>query len=137
MRFKKSIRESKSTWFRPRLRNICSDCWPSGARKVSRRRVRLGGGTSTSLYKAKALDPIGAAFMLPEVKDSSKWLEGRHHYNDVDNQYVFIYAAFPLHLLGYNPNSSTRKTCAAYADLLDPRWKGKITIKDPRDPGGG
>ena len=65
--------------------------------------VRLGGGTSTSLYKAKALDPIGAAFMLPEVKDASKWFEGRHHYNDVDNQYVFIYAAFPLHLLGYNP----------------------------------
>ena len=71
--------------------------------------VRLGGGTSTSLYKAKALDPIAAAFMLPEVKDPSKWLEGRHHYNDVDNQYVFIYAAFPLHLLGYNPKLVDRQ----------------------------
>ena len=63
--------------------------------------VRLGGGTSTSLYKAKALDPIAPALLLPEVKDASKWLDGKHHYNDIDNQYVFVYAAFPLHLLGY------------------------------------
>jgi len=65
--------------------------------------VRLGGGTTTSLFKAKALDPISAALILPEVKDTSNWFEGRHHYNDFENQYVFIYAAFPLHLLGYNP----------------------------------
>ena len=74
--------------------------------------------------------------MLPEVKDVSKWFEGRHHYNDVDNQYVFIYAAFPLHLLGYNPKFVDAKTLRSYADLLDPKWKGKITLKDPRDPGG-
>ena len=98
--------------------------------------VRLGGGTSTSLYKAKALDPVAGALMLPEVKDSAKWFEGRHHYNDVDNQYVFIYAAFPLHLLGYNPKLVDAQNLRSYADLLDPKWKGKITLKDPRDPGG-
>src|SRR5215467_14986594 len=40
--------------------------------------VRLGGGTSTSLYKAKALDPISSAFVFPEVSDRSKWFEGKH-----------------------------------------------------------
>jgi hypothetical protein len=30
--------------------------------------VRLGGGTSTTLYKAKALDPITSAFILPKSK---------------------------------------------------------------------
>jgi iron(III) transport system substrate-binding protein len=99
--------------------------------------VRLGGGTSTSLYKAKALDPIGPALMLAEVKDVSKWLDGRHHYNDIDNQYVFVYAAFPLHLLGYNQKLVDPKTLTSYWDLLDPKWKGKITIKDPKEPGGG
>ena len=64
--------------------------------------VRLGGGTSTTLYKAKALDPITSAFILPEVKDPAKWFEGKHHYNDSENQYVFVYAAFPLRLVGYN-----------------------------------
>ena len=99
--------------------------------------VRLGGGTSTSLYKAKALDPIGPALMLAEVKDVSKWLDGKHHYNDIDNQYVFVYAAFPLHLLGYNQKLVDPKTLTSYWDLLDPKWRGKITIRDPKEPGGG
>jgi iron(III) transport system substrate-binding protein len=98
--------------------------------------VRLGGGTSTSLYKAKALDPIGPALMLAEVKDVSKWFDGKHHYNDIDNQYVFVYAAFPLHLLGYNQKLVDPKTLTSYSDLLDPKWKGKITLKDPQEPGG-
>ena len=98
--------------------------------------VRLGGGTSTSLYKAKAIDPLPPALILPEVKDQTKWFEGRHQYNDVENQYVFIYAAFPLHLLGYNPKIVEPQNLRSYTDLLDPKWKGKITLKDPRDPGG-
>jgi iron(III) transport system substrate-binding protein len=99
--------------------------------------VRLGGGTTTSLYKAKALDPIGPALILSEVTDVSKWLDGKHHYNDIDNQYVFVYAAFPLHLLGYNQKFVDPKALTSYWDLLDPKWKGKITIKDPKEPGGG
>ncbi len=98
--------------------------------------VRLGGGTSTSLYKAKAIDALPPALLLPENKDPAKWFEGRHHYNDVDNQYVFIYAAFPLHLIGYNPKLVDGQSLRGYSDLFDPKWKGKITLKDPRDPGG-
>jgi iron(III) transport system substrate-binding protein len=99
--------------------------------------VRLGGGTTTVLYKAKALDPITPTFVLPEVKDVSKWFEGKHHYNDVENQYVFAYAAFPLHLLGYNQKIVDPQSLRSFWDLLEPKWKGKITIKDPREPGGG
>ena len=99
--------------------------------------VRLGGGTSTSLYRAKALDPLPPAFILPEVKDPAKWFEGRHHYNDGENQYTFVYAAFPLRLLGYNTKLVDSKAITSFRDLLDPKWKGKTTIKDPKDPGGG
>ena len=99
--------------------------------------VRLGGGTSTSLYKAKALDPIAPALILPEVNDRSKWFDGRHSYNDGENQYSFIYAAFPLRLLGYNTKLVDPKTITSFWDLLDPKWKGKSTLKDPKDPGGG
>ncbi len=99
--------------------------------------VRLGGGTSTTLYKAKALEPITSAFILPEVKDPSGWFEGKHHYNDTENQYIFAYAAFPLRLLGYNTKIVDPKALTTFLDFLDPKWKGKITAKDPRDPGGG
>jgi len=99
--------------------------------------VRLGGGTTTVLFKAKALDPITPTFILPEVKDTSKWLDGKHHFNDVENQYVFAYAAWPLHLLGYNTQLVDAQALRGYSDLLEPKWKGKITIKDPREPGGG
>lgn len=99
--------------------------------------VRLGGGTSTTLSKAKALDPISAAFILPEVKDPSKWFEGKHHYNDQENKYVFVYAAFPLRILAYNKQIVDPQTLTSYWDLLDPKWKGKTTAKDPRVPGGG
>lgn len=37
--------------------------------------VRLGGGTTTALFKAKALDPINSTLILPEVKDASRWLD--------------------------------------------------------------
>ncbi|TAK03428.1 extracellular solute-binding protein, partial [bacterium] len=99
--------------------------------------VRLGGGTSTTLYRAKALDPLPPALILPEVKDPGKWFEGRHHYNDGENQYTFVYAAFPLRLLGHNTKLVDSKAITSFWDLLDPKWKGKTTIKDPRDPGGG
>jgi len=99
--------------------------------------VRLGGGTATSLYKAKALDPISSAFILPEVSDPSKWFEGKHQYNDAESQYIFIYAAFPLRLLGYNTKVVDPRTITSFWDLLDPKWRGKTTLKDPKDPGGG
>jgi iron(III) transport system substrate-binding protein len=98
--------------------------------------VRLGGGTSTTLLKAQALDPLPAAFILPEVKDTSKWFEGKHHYNDAEDRYIFIYAAFPLRLLGYNTNLVDAKGLTSFWDLLSPKWKGKITAKDPAEPGG-
>lgn len=99
--------------------------------------VRLGGGTSTTLYKGKALDPITPAFILPEVKEQKHWFEGKHHFNDIENRHIFLYAAFPLRLLGYNTKLVEPKAITSFHDLLDPKWRGKITAKDPRDPGGG
>jgi ABC-type Fe3+ transport system substrate-binding protein len=83
-----------------------------------------------SLYKAKALDPIGPALMLAEVKDVSKWLDSKHHYNDIDNQYVCP-RGLPVALTRVQPKISRPKKLTSYWDLLDPKWKGKITLKDP------
>jgi ABC-type glycerol-3-phosphate transport system substrate-binding protein len=42
-----------------------------------------GQGTHVSvLYPAKALAPMPSAFLLPEVKDESKWFKGKHRFVD-------------------------------------------------------
>ena len=41
---------------------------------------------------------------------------------------------FPCTLLGYNQKLVDPKTLTSYGDLLDPKWKGKITLKDPKSP---
>ncbi|MGH7830458.1 MAG: ABC transporter substrate-binding protein [Candidatus Binatia bacterium] len=99
--------------------------------------IRVGGGSFGTLVNAKIVDPIAPALILPEVIDPSKWFEGKHHFNDAEGKHVFIYAAFPLRFVAYNTQMVDPKTLTSMRDLLDPRWKGKITLKDPRDPGGG
>ncbi|HSQ11983.1 MAG TPA: hypothetical protein VLM90_03165, partial [Candidatus Deferrimicrobium sp.] len=51
------------------------------------------GGVTThgQLHKAKVLDPIKPALILPEVIDTSKWYQKTHHYTDPEGQYVFSY----------------------------------------------
>ena len=42
--------------------------------------VRFGLTSAHTFYRAKVLQPIDAAFILPEVKDLSKWWQNKHHY---------------------------------------------------------
>ena len=98
--------------------------------------VRTGGGTAMTMLHAKAFDPIPPALIMPEVKDTAKWFDGKHHYNDGDNRYIFVYAAFPLRMVAYNTKLVDPKSLTSFLDLLDPKWKGKVSAKDPNDPGG-
>src|SRR5215470_6381028 len=46
-----------------------------------------GGGTMVLVYhKAGLLQPMSAAFILPEVADASLWWEKKYHYADPDNR---------------------------------------------------
>jgi len=44
--------------------------------------VRCGMTSAHSLYRGKTLQPIDAALALAEVRDPSKWWQGKHHYTD-------------------------------------------------------
>ena len=52
--------------------------------------ARIGNTSPYSLYQAKTLQPIAAAFILPEVKDESKWWSGKHQYIDTEGKYIFV-----------------------------------------------
>ncbi|MGH7831694.1 MAG: hypothetical protein ACREP8_16130, partial [Candidatus Binatia bacterium] len=52
--------------------------------------ARIGNTSPYTLYQAKALQPISSVFILPEVKDESKWWQGKHHYVDPEGKYIFV-----------------------------------------------
>jgi iron(III) transport system substrate-binding protein len=94
--------------------------------------------TYQQLYPAKALDPIKAALILPEITDPSKWYEGKHHYADAEGQYVFNYVGSATYgSVNYNTKLVDPKDFKSYWDLLSPKWKDKIVARDVRAPGPG
>ena len=62
----------------------------------------LGNTSPYTLYQSKALDPIASAFILPEVKDESKWWQGKQQFIDPEGKYILVYVGAPLFLVGYN-----------------------------------
>jgi iron(III) transport system substrate-binding protein len=89
-------------------------------------------------YLAKALDPITPALILPEVTDPSKWYLRKHQYSDPEGQYVFNYVGSATYgSISYNTNAVDAKEFKSYWDLMNPKWKGKIAIRDIRQAGPG
>ena len=99
------------------------------------------GGTNSlynTLYKGKALDPLKPLLILPEVTDLSKWYGKEHRYADPEGKYIFAFIGSPSNAqLAYNTNLVNPKEFKSYADVINPKWKGKIVSLDPRDTGLG
>jgi iron(III) transport system substrate-binding protein len=95
----------------------------------------LGNTSPYTLYQSKALDPIASAFILPEVKDESKWWQGKQQFIDPEGRYILVYVGAPLFLLGYNTKLVNPAGFKSYWDLLDAKWKGKIVAFDPKAGG--
>jgi len=101
----------------------------------------ISGGTSTTLialYPNGMLDPIKPALILPEVVDESLWWKGQHSYLDPEGKYVLRYTGTPQYgSIAYNSNLVNSKEFKSFWDFLNPKWKGKILVRDLRAPGPG
>jgi iron(III) transport system substrate-binding protein len=95
----------------------------------------LGNTSPYTLYQGKALEPIASALILPEVKDESKWWQGKQHFIDPEGKYILVYVGAPLFLVGYNTKMVNPKEFKSYWELLDPKWKGKLVVFDPKAGG--
>ncbi len=84
------------------------------------------------------LDPLKPTLILPEVVDTSKWWKDKHHFVDREYQYVMKYTNSPQYgAISYNTKLVNLKEINSFNDLLDPKWKGKILVRDIRIPGPG
>ncbi|MGH7835528.1 MAG: ABC transporter substrate-binding protein [Candidatus Binatia bacterium] len=97
--------------------------------------VHLGAGSGSLLAAGGVLDPLRPYMILPEVLDHSKWFEGRHYFADKEGKCLFKYASNPGVDVSYNNKLVNPDEIKSYWDILDPKWKGKIVIYDPRARG--
>ncbi len=76
------------------------------------------------------------SMMLPEVRDPKHWWGG-HIWADNAKRYVYSFTAYMTETIWYNTTLVKPEEIASWDSLLDPKWKGKIVILDPRSPGSG
>jgi iron(III) transport system substrate-binding protein len=88
--------------------------------------------------QAGALDPIKAAFILPEVADPSKWSQGKHHFQDPEGRFIFVYwGRAAATRVSFNTKLANPAEFTSYRDLLGPKWKGRIVAIEPTESAGG
>ncbi len=102
------------------------DIWMGGART-----------SQTRLLPAGALAPVKPLLIHPEVLDDSAWFEGGLTFLDEkDRAYVLAWAGnASTAQLAYNTNLVDPKEIQSYNDLLKPKYKGKIIMRDPASAG--
>lgn len=100
--------------------------------------VYMGSSTTpvTVLKPAGVLEPMDAAFILPEVKDPKLWFGERLPFYDKEHTF-FGYFIFVQPALPTNTDLVKTGDIKSYKDLLDPRWRGKIGVMDPVRGGSG
>jgi iron(III) transport system substrate-binding protein len=100
--------------------------------------LHIGGTTSivTGLLAPKLLEPIPPSMVLPEVSDPKNWWGG-HIWVDNAKKYIYSFTAYMTETVWYNSTLVRPEEIASWESLLDPKWKGRIAILDPRSPGSG
>ncbi|HLQ34496.1 MAG TPA: extracellular solute-binding protein, partial [Chloroflexota bacterium] len=97
-------------------------------------------GTTTmiaDLMPAGAIEPIGPFLVGPNDSDPAKWTGGRFEFADEAGKYDLIFTGAVKVPFMYNPNAVSPGEFKTYKDLLQPKWRGKLAMIDPRDAGPG
>jgi iron(III) transport system substrate-binding protein len=104
------------------------------------RDVHQGGPESLNgvLKPAGALDPFKPALILPEVLDDSKWLNGFDDgFADLEGTYTYAFNTELVPTVYVNRDFVSEAELSRVEDLLDPKWRGRMTLYDPRQSGKG
>ncbi|HEV8344051.1 MAG TPA: extracellular solute-binding protein [Candidatus Binatia bacterium] len=101
--------------------------------------VITGSGSALTVLHAGFLDPLEPYMLLPEVKEPKHWWGGHIWEDNVTNKrslYSFI-ADADTGGLWHNTDVVKSAEVHSFDDLLNPKWKRKIGLNDPRIGGSG
>ena len=101
--------------------------------------VYMAGNDTTAnvLYGEKMIDPLKPLMVQPETVDPAKWKAGRLFFIDPEEQYVLRLFSTVANALFINADHVKPEEIQTVQDLVNPRWKGKISTEDPTAPGSG
>ena len=83
-----------------------------------------------------AFDPLEPALILQDVKDPKTWRGGAIEFLD-PGKMVMVMTPFHRGTIFYNSKLVNAKEFTSHKDLLNPKWKGKLVVDDPRRGGPG
>ncbi len=99
--------------------------------------INMGGTTLLTAVKTQGLlKPVEPELILPEVKDAKAWQIGRLPLIDKDGQVFGMLANYERYV-ARNTDLVKDGEVNSLKDLLDPKWKGKMTMLDPTMTGSG
>jgi iron(III) transport system substrate-binding protein len=95
-------------------------------------------GTTTivgSLLPANALDPIQPFLVGPDAREASAWRGGKYDFADEEERYNLVALGRVQVPFVYNPTMVSAGEFTSFQDLLNPKWKGRMAMLDPRAAG--
>jgi len=99
----------------------------------------VGGAQSlyTVAYANKMIDPIKPILINPEATDGSKWVGGKVWYADPEGQYILRLSNYVTNHVVVNTSVVKVADIKSWKDLLDPKYRGKLSFYDPTRAGTG
>jgi iron(III) transport system substrate-binding protein len=93
--------------------------------------------TVNTLYPEKLIDPLRPLMILPEVLDPSKWKTGKLWFTDPEQSFVLRVFRSVSGLFFYNADHVKDEEVRSSKDLLNAKWRSKISTDDPMVAGTG
>jgi iron(III) transport system substrate-binding protein len=93
--------------------------------------------TATTLYADKMIDPLKPLLAMPEVIDGAKWKGGKIWFADPEERFAARPFSSVATLMFINTEHVKPDEMRSAKDLLNVKWRGKISTEDPTTTGSG